>query len=65
MAGARNYAHRPIILGGGDIAPHNIGINGHVGLFGVYEGVFSESEMMTLIQKGKDVMRIGEGIVIA
>ncbi|WP_261151623.1 hypothetical protein [Serratia ficaria] len=63
LAGTRNYAVRPIILGGGYVAPHNIGITGHIGLFGAYEGAFSESEMMTLIQKGRSVMK-GNGTVI-
>jgi hypothetical protein len=63
VAGTRNYAKRPMILGGGYRAPHNIGISGHIGLFGVYEGAFSESEMMTLIQKGKAVMK-DKGIII-
>lgn len=57
VVGTRNYAKRPMILGGGYKAPHNIGISGHIGLFGVYEGAFSESEMMTLIQKGRSVMK--------
>lgn len=64
LAGTRNYARRPMILGGGYVPPHNIGINGHIGLFGVYEGALSESEMMTLIQKGKDAMKKGKGIII-
>lgn len=65
MAGTRNYARRPMVLGGGYIAPHNIGITGHIGLFGAYAGAFSEPEMMTLIQKGKEVMRTGKGIIIS
>ena len=63
LAGTRNYAVRPIILGGGYVAPHNIGITGHIGLFGAYDGAFSESDMMSLIQKGRAVMR-GNGTVI-
>nr|WP_213680134.1 hypothetical protein [Serratia marcescens] len=63
LARTRNYAVRPIILGGGYVAPHNIGITGHIGLFGAYDGAFSESDMMSLIQKGRAVMR-GNGTVI-
>ncbi|MGQ6606662.1 hypothetical protein ACUNDX_02325 [Serratia sp. IR-2025] len=63
LAGTRNYAVRPIILAGGYVAPHNIGIPGHIGLFGAYNGAFSESEMMTLIQKGRTVMK-GNGVNI-
>ncbi|MEN5279815.1 hypothetical protein [Serratia marcescens] len=64
VVGNRNYARRPMILGGGYVAPHDMGINGHIGLFCVYEGALSESEMMTLIQKGKDAMKKGKGINI-
>lgn len=57
LNGVRGAAIRPIILAGGYATLHNIGIPGHIGLFSIYAGALSESEMMTLIQKGTEVMR--------
>lgn len=57
LTGERNYAVRPIVLGGGYLPPRSVGIKGQIGLFGIYDGAFSQSEMMTLIQKARAVMR--------
>ncbi|WP_454877518.1 hypothetical protein [Serratia inhibens] len=56
-------ARVPIILGGGYMAPHNIGIKGHIGIFAMYNRSFTEAEQMDLIQKTNAVMK-DKGIIV-
>ncbi|HAT2880288.1 hypothetical protein [Serratia marcescens] len=53
---ARRPALNPIILGGGYLAPHNVGIKGKIGVWAAYEGVLSDEAINDLFAKVRVIM---------
>ncbi|EPQ3461067.1 hypothetical protein NRG04_000045 [Klebsiella aerogenes] len=59
----RNEPKRTIRIGGGYVAPHNLGINGRVGLWAMYNGVLDSATIVGLFAKARTIMA-GKGVVI-
>lgn len=45
-----------IRLGGGYVAPHNLGITGRIGLWAIYSGVLADEVISTLMTKAQVIM---------
>jgi hypothetical protein len=52
-----------IRIGGGYIAPHNLGITGRVGLWAMYNGVLDSATIAGLFARARTIMA-GKGVVI-
>ncbi|HBQ4079358.1 TPA: hypothetical protein MAM58_005025 [Klebsiella pneumoniae] len=59
----RNEPKRTIRIGGGYVAPHNLGINGRVGLWAMYNGVLDSATIVGMFAKARTIMA-GKGVVI-
>lgn len=44
-------------IAGGYLAPHNLGIIGHVGVFAVYNGVLTDAQIQEQVAKAKQLMK--------
>lgn len=59
----RNEPKRTIRIGGGYVAPHNLGINGRVGLWAMYNGALDSATIAGLFAKARSIMA-GKGVIV-
>ena len=52
----RRKSITPLRIAGGYVAPHNIGISGHIGFLSVYDGVLTDTQITDLVAKGKAML---------
>lgn len=64
VVGGRRKSSSPFRLGGGYVAPHNIGISGHIGLWAAYDGVLTDTQILDLVSKAKSIMA-GRGVTFS
>ncbi|MFH3491590.1 hypothetical protein ABK935_22230 [Klebsiella aerogenes] len=59
----RNEPKRTIRIGGGYVAPHNLGINGRVGLWAMYNGALDSATIAGLFAKARSIMA-EKGVIV-
>ncbi|MFU8704578.1 hypothetical protein [Klebsiella aerogenes] len=60
---ARREPLNTIRIGGGYIAPHNLGITGRVGLWAMYNGALDDETIKYLFTKARSIMA-GKGVIV-
>ncbi|HBM2903483.1 TPA: hypothetical protein LVL13_004750 [Klebsiella oxytoca] len=59
----RSEPKSTIRIGGGYIAPHNLGITGRVGLWAMYNGALDDATIKDLFAKARSIMA-GKGVIV-